>query len=204
MRSSARASLSAALAAVLLTGCGLGGSDEGGTSPSSSADQSQASSGSSGSSSAGDGLDQAARDAGIDPKNPPKPVATVPLAIPGAKGEKPAAFDLLGLERKDDLMLLTASVTIDASSTGDAQDFFGWFDRRWYPQVIDTRNLKVHDVVTADDQRVMSDTGALTQEVGPGQTLYLFAAFAAPPQDVSTVTVRLTDNSPAIQGVKVQ
>ena len=71
---------------------------------------------------------------------------------------------------------------------------------RWAPQIIDTTNLTVHDVVDSESGSVSTGTGPLGTKVGGGQTLHLYAVFAAPPQDVATVTVKPADGAPAFTG----
>lgn len=194
-------------AAALLTGCA--GGDEGGEAPSSST--SSASDGGSNGEDSSDSessaeLDEAAAEAGIDPDDPPEPIGSATLPGKGSEGAPTdVRIDLFGLKRQGELMVLTAAVTPDKSSKSEPQDFFGWIDNSWYPQVIDTENLKVHDVVTEKGGGpVMTKTGSVTTTFGPGQTYYMYAVFAAPPQDVDTVTVKLADGAPAVTGVTIQ
>lgn len=95
-------------------------------------------------------------------------------------------------------------VTADASVKSDSRDFIGWVGNQWIPQLVDTKNLKVHDIVRAGDDRVATQTGSGTTPFAPGQTLYLYAVFAAPPQDVTTMTLKPSDGAAAITGVKIQ
>ena len=192
----------AVAAALVLSACGGGQDEGGGASPSSSAGSSSA-----GNSAADtDGLGQAAADAGIDPKNPPKPIASAVVPGQGADGKATElTVDLIDLKRQDDLLILTAAVTPDKASTSRPRAYIMWAGSTWAPQVLDTKNLKVHDVVTSDGgDRVISSTGAVSPAFGPGQTLYLYAVLAAPPQDVTSVTVKLADGAAAVTGVKIR
>lgn len=111
--------------------------------------------------------------------------------------------DLFSLKRQDKLMVLTVGITPDKSSDADASTFFGWTDTLFRPQIVDSKNLKVHEVVTGGEDKPVS-TESSSSQFGPGQTLYLYAVFAAPPEDVDTVTVKAIDGAPAFTGVKIQ
>ncbi|WP_068253177.1 hypothetical protein [Janibacter corallicola] len=208
LTSSARTACAAAAAlALLLTGC-AGGDDGEDSAPSSSAasESEGASDGGSGADDSGSSeLDEAAEQAGIDPEDPPEPVASTSVTANGAKQPTKMTFDLFGLERRGDLLVLTAAVTPDKGAKGKAQTYYGWMNTRWSPQLVDTKNLKVHDVVTTDDgPEVMTDTAPLTTPFGAGQTFYMYAVFAAPPKDVKTVTVKVVDGAPAVTGVTIR
>lgn len=199
----------AAAAALALTGCSLVGGDDsdgGGDQGSSSSETSGGDSGDEGDSgdvSGADDVDGAAEEAGVDPKKPPKPQASV--TMPGnSEADEPTdmTVDLISLKRQGELMVLTVGVTPDEKSTGEPDSFFGWTESIFSPQVIDTKNLKVHNVAKSKATPVA--TGSSTVEFGPDQTLYMYAAFAAPPKDVDTVTVKVAEGAPPFTGVKVQ
>lgn len=208
-----RTAATAAVAALTLGGCGvIGGDDSGGGGDDTSS--SEGSGGEDGDSDddsdqeSGDGsgseeVDDAADEAGVDPKKPPKPLASVTMPA-NSEADEPAdmTVDLISLKRQGELMVLTVGITPDEESDAGPSTFINWTEGVFSPQVIDTKNLKVHNV--AKSKAVQVATGSSTVEFGPGQTLYMYAAFAAPPKDVDTVTVKAADGAPPFTGVKVQ
>ncbi|WP_156466197.1 hypothetical protein [Janibacter sp. Soil728] len=201
--------VTAVTAASMLTACSGGPEGGGGSgSPSSSSPSAASSPAAASSTDAADSasdLDQAAADAGVDPADPPKPIASSPLPGKTMQNEPvDLTLDLYSLERQDDLLILTMGITPDKSATSKPRTFYGWTGRKWLPQLVDTKNLKVHDIVRADADQVVTSTGAATALFAPGQTLYLYAVFAAPPQDVTTMTLKPTDGAAAMTGVKIQ
>lgn len=188
----------------------IGGDDDakgGGEGSSSSESSPEGDDGGSGGNSDGSGsdeLDQANKEAGVDPKSPPKPVASV--TMPGSTdADQPTdmTVDLISLKRQDELMVLTVGVTPDKKAKGKADSYFGWTGTSFMPQVVDTTNLKVHNVVKEKGGGYVY-TPSMSTNFGPGQTSYMYAVFAAPPKDVKTVTVKATDGAPAFTGVKIQ
>lgn len=207
MGKTTRTMLAALTAATMLTACAGNGDEGGGESASStsstSAEASPADS-SPGDSETSSELDEAARQAGVDPADPPEPIASV--TMPGAGGGANNApteitLDLLSLRRDGDLLVLNLGFT---PKKGEPTSYYGWTTTRWAPQIIDTTNLTVHDVVDSESGSVSTGTGPLGTKVGGGQTLHLYAVFAAPPQDVATVTVKPADGAPAFTGVTIQ
>lgn len=206
-----RAAATAAVATLALGGCSmLGGEDsDGGSSSSedSGGGKDDGEDGDSGGDSDGSGsdeVDKAAAEAGVDPKKPPKPIASV--TMPGTdEADHPTdmTVDLISLKRQDKLMVLTVGVTPDKASKAKPDTYFGWTANTFSPQVVDTKNLKVHNVVK-DDSGGYVYTPGMSTEFGPGQTFYMYAVLAAPPKDVDTVTVKAVDGAPAFTGVKVQ
>lgn len=198
-----RAAATAAVAALALGGCSaLGGDDsEGGSSSSSDSD------GDSGKKTNGSGsaeVDKATAEAGLDPTKPPKPLASV--TMPGnTDADEPTdmTVDLISLKRQDELMVLTVGVTPDKKSKAKPDTYFGWTSNTFMPQVVDTKNLKVHNVVKEKSGGYVT-TSDMSTEFGPGQTFYMYAVLAAPPKDVDTVTVKAIDGAPAFTGVTVQ
>lgn len=210
----ARTAAAAAVMALTLGGCGaLGGDDDSGSDgdgTSSSSEESGEDGDSDGDSGeeSGEGsgseeLDGAAEEAGVDPTKPPKPIASVTMPA-NSEADEPTdmTVDLISLKRQGDLMVLTVGVTPDKASKAKPSTFFKWTQSVFSPQVIDTKNLKVHNVAKADSLQVA--TGSSTVEFGPDQTMYMYAAFAAPPEDVDTVTVKAVEGAPPFTGVKVQ
>ena len=197
--------LAALVAVGMLTGCS-GTGDEGGgeatSSTSTSAEESEGASEETEGSPEGseEELDEAAEEAGVDPDNPPEPVDRVTVRAPGPDGEgdTEATIDLYPLKRDGDLLILTMGFT---PSEGEAKNYYRWMSNTtWRPQIIDTTNLTVHDVVKAPSPVVTPSTGV---KVAGGQTLHMFAVFAAPPEDVETVTVNAVETAAPFTDVEI-
>lgn len=201
MGKTTRTIAAAMIAAAMLTACGGGNGGSGGADMNSSAStvDEGAKSGE------GDSdLDEAAKEAGIEPDSPPEPIATV--TMPGSNIKTPDAetditLDLLGLRRDGDLLVLNLGFT---PKEGQRTSYYGWTGTSWAPQIVDTTNLKVHSVVEGPEGRLATGTGPTGIPVAGGQTLYLYAVFAAPPKDVTTVTVKPADGAPAFTHVEIQ
>lgn len=209
MGTTTRTMLAVVTAAAVLTGCAGSGDDEGeggtASASSSAAASADASSGTDEESGEDSELDDAAAEAGVDPSSPPEPISSVTMPGHTTDGDEvELAVDLFGLKRQDELVVLTIGITPDADADGRPSSFLSWTGDVWSPQLIDTQNLKSHSVVEADGKRLQTGTAAISTKFGPGQTYYLYAAFAAPPQDVTTMTVKLVDGAPAVTGVTIQ
>lgn len=203
MRRRLAASTAALAFALVASGCGLGDADNDSESATASTSGTGSTS-SDGDATPADDIDAAAQDAGIDPTSPPQPISTVTMPGRPLDGDPvDLTVDLFSLKRQGDLLVLTIGITPDADADSKSLAYLGWTGTTWSPQLVDTTNLKVHRVVEADGSKVSSSTGATSTQVGPGQTLYLYAVFAAPPQDVTTMTVKPADGAPAITGVKI-
>jgi hypothetical protein len=131
------------------------------------------------------------------------PIATVR----GKTGmeKDPAAtvkVDLLGLERKDKVVVLTAAVT-PTTTLSDPQNLFRVLgSNSWMPSLIDTVNLKQYAVVRAGGKILSSND--LVVRAGSGQPMFVYAVFAAPPPDVTKVNVLFSDAIPAFSDVPIQ
>lgn len=108
--------------------------------------------------------------------------------------------DVLRLERKDKLLVMTAAVTPTNSLTGPTNLFRLLGDHSWRPRLIDSVNLKEYSPVTGN--------GALTSEstnvsAASGQPMFVYAVFAAPPADVTTIGVLFADAVPTLSDVPI-
>lgn len=187
--------------ALALTACSSeekeGPGDQGASSPAASASPSPTGSASAdpeenGSAAAGVGLEALAN-----------PVATVE-AKTGMEDdpEGTVKVDILGLKRKDKLLILTAAVT-PKTSLAERQNLFEVLgDRSWFPTLVDTANLKQYSVVRSGGSRLSS--GDLSVEAASGQPMFVYAAFAAPPADVTSINVLFADSIPVLTDVPIQ
>ena len=194
MRTATTGRLAGALLVVVLTlgGCSLASRDDsGGGSQSSQTSQEQ------------DVEKDSAREAGIDWTDPPKPIATV--TIPGAASGGAQAelkLDLLTVTRRDKVVLVNYAVTPTRAGEED-MNLYSWLGNQSpRPRLVDTKNLKLYAPLGE------GDTSMQTEAIGPrfssGQTLYGYAMFSAPPEDVTHVDVALIDSAPAFPGVEIQ
>ncbi|KQX61845.1 hypothetical protein [Angustibacter sp. Root456] len=110
--------------------------------------------------------------------------------------------DLLGLKRKEKLVVLTAAVT-PTTTLSDPQSLFRVLgSNSWRPSLIDTVNLKQYSVVRADGRILLSND--LVVRAGSGQPMFVYAVFAAPPPEVTKVNVLFSDAIPAFSDVPIQ
>lgn len=145
--------------------------------------------------------------AGIDPANPPKPIASVTTAA-DVEGDPKATvkIDLLSLKRDGKAVIAAYAFTVNAAE--GASDEPRWIYHylggdAWSPTLVDTKNLKLHKVLQSDSDVAPEKAQTDSQGVKfkPGQTVYAYAMFAAPPEDVTKMDVVMGDNVPAIPNV---
>lgn len=197
------------LSALALTGCSvIGGGGDGGSDDSSSAAESSAADSNSDSDSPS-AVASSAETAGIDPDNLPEPIgtATIPAVSPADSDPKATLkVELLGLERKGELVVATFAFTPKSTDDGHAH-LYDWLGGTgWKPYLVDTTNLKRHDVV--EDKETLGITAYRSDysgsEFASGQTWYAYAGFAAPPKDVTSVDIAAVDGAPAFTGVPIK
>ncbi|MDO5627360.1 MAG: hypothetical protein Q4G43_03465 [Mobilicoccus sp.] len=133
------------------------------------------------------------------------PVASVTVPAPQGRGD--LTFSVLGLERRDDLLVLTATVTRsgDAQPDGErAPTLSRLYVDPFSPTVVDPVNAKLHRVVEHGSGQMATEPGVIgTARLEPDQPVDLYAVFAAPPADVTHVDVRLFDAAPTITAVPI-
>jgi hypothetical protein len=190
---------SAALATLMLvtTGCSasLNGSGE--------KDGSSNSSDSAASGQQKDVGDNGAISAGIDPMKPPKPITSFTAPAPYEKDPAATArFDIYSIRRQGKLAILTLSVT-PTFSTVDSPSLYSLMgSHSLAPTLIDPVNLREYKVVSSGSGNLSSND--MSAKTLSGKPMFLWAAFAAPPTNVSRVTLNLYDTLPGITGVPVQ
>lgn len=148
---------------------------------------------------------ESAAEAGIDPSQLGEPigVATMPAVV---EGDPEATMDvaLYSLERDGNTVQATFSFHVNSEDGADDPRWIYHYlgSQGWRPFLIDTVNLTRHDVMGAGQTRAMTDySGA---QFRPGTTFYAYASFAAPPEDVTTMTVHVVDGAPAITDVEIR
>lgn len=142
--------------------------------------------------------------AGVDPSNPGTPLATTTVPLPTAQDpDATLRVDILGLRRQDRLLLLTAAVTPTTTSS-DARTLFAMLGQHtWTPKLVDTVNLKEYSAARAKSSSYLQ-TDDLGVSAVSGQPAYVYAAFAAPPADVTKMTVSFQSSVPPFPDVPLQ
>ncbi|WP_192796696.1 hypothetical protein [Serinicoccus kebangsaanensis] len=138
--------------------------------------------------------------AGVDLSDVAEPLATatIPATV---EGDPDAAMQvaLHGLVRDGDVVVGTFSFEVDSDASGAQPRWIYHYlgDQSWQPHFIDTVNLTRHDVVSSSGKKAATDSQSF--KFLPGQTAYAYAVFAAPPEDVTTVTLSLVEGAPTAE-----
>lgn len=150
-----------------------------------------------------DAVDSGAVSAGIDPMKPPKPVTS--FTAPASFNKDPEAttrFDIYSIKRQGKLAILTLSVTPTFSTVDPASLFSLMGNQSFHPTLVDPVNLREYEVVTSGSGSL--STNDISTKTPSGKPIFAWAAFAAPPANVSSVTLNLYDTLPGITSVPVQ
>lgn len=163
----------------------------------------------------GDGTSaESAAAAGVNLAELGKPIAsaTMPANVIGdPDATMEVALYSLKREGKTVTGIYSFRVTSDTEGTdiaskgtgaGDARRLWDYLGGDWDPYLVDTVNLARHGVLKGEGSE--AKTEPLRTTFRPGQTFYAFAIFAAPPADVTTMTVQLVDGAPAVTDVPVR
>ena len=187
-------------AGLVLTACSGGGEDN---AKAQSSATTSAVAGSPSATGSADPQRNGSAEAGVGLEALDHPIATVTAKVGMEKD--PAAtvkVDLLGLKRKDKIVVLTAAVTPTTSLTEPQKLFRVLGSNSWLPSLIDTVNLKQYSVVRAGGRTLSSND--LVVQAGSGQPMFVYAVFAAPPPEVTKVNVLFSDAIPTFTDVPVQ
>lgn len=178
----------------LLAGCTIGGGE-----PTPSGGQSSAPA--TGPTTPGPVEASSAAQAGVDLTNLPAPIASATVAAK-VEGDPNAKLTVHLHQLRRTGKVVTATFSFQVSSTVEQpHSLFSFMSQQsWWPYLVDTQNLKRHDVVVGGGSRAMTD---VLTTFAPGQTLYAYAMFAAPPQDVTAVDVQLIGSAPTATNVPI-
>lgn len=202
IRSTALSAAAAALA-LALTACSSGSVAE---EPNAEGAETQESAQESGEAAGSKGESGSAEAAGLNPNDLPDPVASqeIPAAVDG-DDKATMTVDLFPLKRQGETVVAQFAFTVNSEKTDeddDGDDLYGYLgDASWNPFLVDSRNLRKHNVLDKFPQR--AQTSYQSTKFKPGQTHYAFAVFAAPPQDVDEVEVSVVDGMNLATGVKI-
>lgn len=149
---------------------------------------------------------ESAAAAGINLAELGAPVATA--TVPATVDDDPDAtmkVDFYGLKQDGQALIATYSFTVISDADHEADWLYTYLGgQSWRPYLIDTVNLTRHDVLRDKPGAI----GAVTDSQGtmfrPGQTFYAYAAYAMPPEGVTTMTVDMAVGAPAVVGVEIQ
>ena len=154
-------------------------------------------------SSPGSGETSSAAQAGVDLTNLPAPIASATVAA-SVEGDPDAKLtvNLHSLRRSGKVVTATVSFTVTSTETAGQSLFRYLGEHAWRPYLVDTGNLKRHDVLIGGGAAAKTDD-VLSGDFAPGQTLYAYAMFAAPPQNVTTLDVQLLDGATTATSVPI-
>lgn len=140
--------------------------------------------------------------AGVDLTEVPDPLvsATVPATVEGDP-DATLQVNLHSLVRDGDVVVGTFSFVVASEASGtDRNWLYDYLDGHiWQPHFIDTVNLTRHDVPAEATGVNASVTDSQSFTFLPGQTVYGYALFASPPEDVTTVMLSMVDGAPAAE-----
>lgn len=193
------------VATALLVGCSGGGSSgadkstttEAGASSQADATTKPAGTKPTGNGSSADPKENGAAAAGIDLKNPPKPIGevTVPINEDGITGTK---VEVLEVKPRDNVLLVTLRFTPEGTTSDRVTIFQAMGQHSLRLELIDLKNLKRYEAV----QALTSDSVGGKTEMGG--SLYGFTAFPLPPDDVKTMDLKVSDLAPSIEDLPLQ
>lgn len=145
--------------------------------------------------------------AGVDLSDTSDPVATatVPAVVVGDP-EATMDISLLSLSRDGKTLVGLFSFTVNSGKDSETDNLYSYLGAAsWAPYLVDTTNLTRHDVLSDETGVTKAVTDSISSGLfHPGQTTFGYAAFAAPPSDVSSMTVSLVDGAPAAMNVPIQ
>lgn len=148
---------------------------------------------------------ESAQRAGVDLTALPAPIASgrAPAQV---SGDPNATVEVAihALRRSGRVLTATFSFRVRSTSSGGiGAPILGYLGAVWRPFLVDATNLKRHDVLSAGDGLAVTNSALSGQRFRPGQTLYAYAMFAAPPAEVTTMDVQLADGMPTAVGVPI-
>ncbi len=199
-----RTVLSAAAAALALTLAACSSGDDAEESNAEGA-ETQGAAQESGEAAGSKGESGSAEAAGLDPNDLPDPVASqeIPAAVDG-DDKATMTVELFPLKRQGETVVAQFAFTVNSEKTDeddDGDDLYGYLGGSWAPFLVDSQNLRKHNVLDKFPQR--AQTNVQQTKFKPGQTHYAFAVFAAPPPDVDEVEVSVVDGMNLATGVKI-
>ena len=131
----------------------------------------------------------------------PIATATIPAALDGDP-KATLTVKLYSLTRRGQTLIGNFSFTLNSTTSTDPTEMTSLFrllgDRTWSPTLIDTTNLKRHAVLDGDSIWDDAATSSGDTKLGAGDTVAAFAAFAAPPAEVTSMVVNMAEGAPGV------
>lgn len=131
----------------------------------------------------------------------PIATATIPAALDGDP-KATLTVKLHSLTRRGQTLIGNFSFTLNSTTSTDPTEMTSLFrllgDRTWSPTLIDTTNLKRHAVLDGDSIWDEAATSSGDTKLGAGDTVAAFAAFAAPPAEVTSMVVNMAEGAPGV------
>lgn len=144
-------------------------------------------------------------DGGAGTLDPADAAISTEVSLPGVEGT--IAVDLFPLEVEGKVQTLNVLFTPDFAGLGEDEtiqlyDMLG--NRPFAPQLVDKTNLKTYSVITArDNQAIAWTTDAVDTSVVNGESVAVWAVFAAPEDSVDSLDVKLHDDWPVFEDIPV-
>ncbi|MDU1122747.1 MAG: hypothetical protein E7A10_03560, partial [Dermabacter sp.] len=111
---------------------------------------------------------------------------------------------LHGLKREGETVTALYSFKLN-TTVKEEQGFYDLnSSHRWTPFLTDTKNLRKHKPLATENSHERAMTELFDVDILPGQTVYAFATFAAPPADVKTMDVMLWPTGEVAKGVEIK
>ena len=176
----------AAAAATALSGCSMLSTD-GDDSGSSSSDESSVVEG-------GEESAKTALAAGVDPEDPPEPVATGTFS-PSSDDVDTTTIELVKLQPKDNVMLATFRLTGEGRGNASTSVYDLLGGQRFSPVFVDLDNLEKYKNI--EDL----STDNFSTKAPLGEPVYVFTAFPLPRSGVEQMDLQLTQQSGSIEGI---
>ena len=184
-----------AAAALLMTGCSGGGDAKDSSSAGSSSSSADDSSSSSADASSSSSADETAS-ASASPQGEPF------TTVKGFVDDTEVTVDVYPLRRNGDLVVLQLRMNVSPEAEdspqvaatfddGDSETGSNDLDSLDGLELVDGENSKVYLVATDTDHRCLCSEGLGSAIIDPGQSVTLDASFAAPPEDVSSLDLRV-------------
>lgn len=108
------------------------------------------------------------------------------------------------LKREGETVTAYVSFTLNTTAKEAKGFFYLNGSSRWRPFLLDNVNLKKHTPLSTTNSQHYAMTPMEDVDLMPGQTVYAFATFAAPPADVKQMDVSLMDGTEVAKGVEIK
>lgn len=140
----------------------------------------------------GDPATNGAAQAGIDLADPPDPIGEVIVPI-GHDGIDETKVEVLEAKKRGKVLLVTLRFTPEGTTSDGISIFSAMGEQSFAPALIDLDNLKKYEYVPT------LTSGAVVAKVKVGEPLYGFTAFPLPPDDLTSIDMKVSELAPTIE-----